>query len=767
MLDDKVREDLGKQYQQLLDAGNLLKNDELQRQYRLFAERFGPERLSGLDGRDLLYTMHALRADHRDSLVYWLEFKNDDEFRTRTFGSISGGSALKYGIYQRKEDGAWMTGSPQNQIELTTEAAIEVARRHREQLFQGVELVEELPNNATDEEYQRLQKAMNQEAPDISDTAWAHKYFHMLFPEKLDDFHVEHFQRFHLIKLVLKPPEDSGRYVSAGRFVQTASELEWPMNRLTAVLNHRNGRPYRYWRVLVQYPDEEELKNVWPAMRNGGFVSIGYHLLGDLSDIQHDQESKKEVQRRTKSSGYSKSGSWSNEIFSFVTRIREGDIILAFERSTILGIGRVTGPYKYDTSLPKSHHLRPVDWLDILDWELPQSEATGRVTRELRNTDNLIEVERRILGAPLVKPDGISPIGKAARLTGIPGRVQTILERKKQVILYGPPGTGKTYWAKISAQDLAAHRIFGQPYDQLSREQKNDIWVSNTTAGALVRVCTFHPAYGYEDFIEGYRPETTTGERLTFERRQGIFKSLCENASAHSEYNYYLIIDEINRGDIPRIFGELLTVMERDKRGQFILLPLSGETFSVPENVYIIGTMNTADRSIALLDTALRRRFGFIELMPDSAVLSGAVVGNTIPLGKWLNELNSSILIHIGRDARNLQIGHAYLLERGRPVTDMDRFVRILQDDIVPLLQEYCYEDYAALSSILGNTLVDREKQTIRHDLFRPERRDDLLAALGEQWPELIASADVVASEADAEELEQGEDYEVEEDLPE
>ncbi|UCC53156.1 MAG: AAA family ATPase, partial [Anaerolineaceae bacterium] len=328
-------------------------------------------------------------------------------------------------------------------------------------------------------------------------------------------------------------------------------------------------------------------------------------------------------------------------------------------------------------------------------------------------------------------------------------------------------GTGKTYWARISAQELAAHRAYGQSYDRLSKEQKNEILVASAATGSLVRVCTFHPAYGYEDFIEGYRPETTTGEQLTFERREGIFKSLCEDARTHSEQNYYLIIDEINRGDIPRIFGELLTVVERDKRGQPILLPLSGETFSVPENVYIIGTMNTADRSIALLDTALRRRFGFIELMPDSAVLSSAVVGNTIPLGKWLNELNSSILIHIGRDARNLQIGHAYLLERGRPVTDMDRFVRILQDDIVPLLQEYCYEDYAALSSILGNTLVDREQQIIRHDLFRPERRDDLLAALGEQWPELIASADVVASEADTEELEQSEDDEVEEDLPE
>jgi 5-methylcytosine-specific restriction protein B len=275
-------------------------------------------------------------------------------------------------------------------------------------------------------------------------------------------------------------------------------------------------------------------------------------------------------------------------------------------------------------------------------------------------------------------------------------------------------------------------------------------------------MCTFHPAYGYEDFLEGYRPVTTSEQQLIFEQQEGIFKTLCEDARGRPEHNFYLVIDEINRGDIPRIFGELLTILEKDKRGQAILLPLSGKAFSVPENVYIIGTMNTADRSIALLDTALRRRFGFIELMPDYSVLGDAVVANTIPLGTWLEELNTRILSHIGRDTRNLQIGHAYLLEKGRPVTDTDRFVRILQDDIIPLLEEYCYEDYDALKNILGAAFVDREKQRVRHEMFVVDRRDELMAALAEQWPELITSADVVAAEAIAEELEE-EDEEAEE----
>ena len=153
-------------------------------------------------------------------------------------------------------------------------------------------------------------------------------------------------------------------------------------------------------------------------------------------------------------------------------------------------------------------------------------------------------------------------------------------------------------------------------------------------------------------------------------------------------------------GDIPRIFGELLTLLEKDKRGLEIILPLSGDNFAVPANVYLIGTMNTADRSIALLDTALRRRFGFVELMPDVSVLGTTSVGGNIPLGPWLAALNDRLREHLGRDARNLQIGHAYLLEGGRPVTDFNHFVRLLAEDVVPLLEEYCYEDYVALARI-------------------------------------------------------------------
>ncbi len=264
-------------------------------------------------------------------------------------------------------------------------------------------------------------------------------------------------------------------------------------------------------------------------------------------------------------------------------------------------------------------------------------------------------------------------------------------------------------------------------------------------AEGVVRMCCFHPGYGYEDFLEGYRPVVVDGHMI-FLQRDGIFKRLCRDAAAKPEHKFYLIIDEINRGDIPRIFGELLTVLEKNKRGLSMLMPLTGERFQVPENVYLLGTMNTADRSIALLDTALRRRFGFIELMPDSSVLGDAVVGG-IPLGPWLDALNRRICDHIGRDARNLQIGHAYLLEGGRPLTDVPKLAKVIQEEIIPLLEEYCYEDYAALESILGQGLVDIHAQQMRSELFEDPRQDDLVQALLAPCPEIATTRPAIASE--------------------
>lgn len=138
--------------------------------------------------------------------------------------------------------------------------------------------------------------------------------------------------------------------------------------------------------------------------------------------------------------------------------------------------------------------------------------------------------------------------------------------------------------------------------------------------------------------------------------------------------------------------------------------------------------MNTADRSISLMDTALRRRFGFVELMPDSTLLAGRKAGGLL-LGSWLDALNTRLRRHLKRDARNLQIGHAYLMPP-QPITSVAEFARVLRDDIIPLLEEYCYDDFGALRDILGGELVDAEAGRIREEIFGANREEDLIQAV-------------------------------------
>ena len=299
-LDKRIAEKLKKLYKSLEEKGELYSREQLSVYYNTFRDRFGPDTLKNLDGEALLNLMHNL--GNRDSLVYWLEFKHDDEFPSVEFGSIAGGSAFKFGMFRRKENGQWTIGSPKIPVELTVEQAIEKARQYRDQLIKGVELLEKMPANGTDEDYQHLQQEMNRIVPDVSDLSWGHKYFHLLCPEKLDDFHNPDYQRFHLIKLLQLPPQGVGRYIAGGRFVKIAHALNIPMNNLTMLLNQLDwSSPYNYWRIgtsssLTVHRDH------WEFMRAGNYCTIRWPEVGDLTKITNDNDGKntiRQILRRT------------------------------------------------------------------------------------------------------------------------------------------------------------------------------------------------------------------------------------------------------------------------------------------------------------------------------------------------------------------------------------------------------------------------------------------------------------------------------------
>jgi len=735
--------------EELVGDGKIYAESELEQYYATFRERFGPEKLRSLDGEALLTFIHD--QGNRDSLVYWLEYKNDEEFETRRLGSIVGGSALKFRVFRRKETGHWQAGSENSKNrpqDISVDRAVEFAREHRDQLLSGVELLENLPDDATDDDYALLQDQMEDLAPDVSRLGWGHKYFSLLFPEKLDDYHSTEWQRFHLLKMQQLPPERGGRYIGAGRFVSAAKEAGLRMNQLTATLNAVQGRLHRYWRVGTQ--DSATNINHWHMMQERDIIAVGWPKLDDLSWFASKKDSLDRLKKQI-AAGYpertaSSIGNSASQLSQFVDGMKEGDIIIAANGATIVGLGRITGQYQYDAGFDFPHQ-RPVEWLNLDEWRMPVDEGLRSTVREIKKYDeNIVEVEMRIQGAPPpIKSESATPaVKRYLRLTGYPGRIQSVLERKGQVILYGPPGTGKTYWAELAVLDLAAVSAFGKKYEDLE-EQEQLVVTGHDQQLGTVRLCCFHPAYGYEDFLEGYRPYLVNGQ-MSFELRDGVFKKLCEDAAQMPERNFYLLVDEINRGDIPRIFGELLTILEKDKRGKRIVLPVSQQVFKVPRNVYLVGTMNTADRSISLLDAALRRRFGFIEMMPDGTVLKNANVGG-VPLAAWFNALNERIREHIGRDARNLQIGHSYLLQQGSPVKDIVDLKRLIRDDIIPLLEEYCYEDYGTLAKILGTNLIDTTQQRVRQDVFADGLEEQFVDGLLSSYSEIMNTSEALASD--------------------
>lgn len=718
----------------MLVEKKLLTEEKLKEFYEVFRNNFSPEILKRLDGELLLDTM--FNHGNRGSLVYWLEFKNDDEFQTNIFGGIAGGSSFKFGMYKRKEDGKWITGSTKDIKEISVEEAIKIAREKRDLLIKGYEIIAAMPDNYDDNTYLKLQEDLDNKLGNFADAAWVHKYFHMLFPDKIDDFHSPTFQRFYLIKLLQKPISENGRYALAGQYMRMAKQLNLHINYFTAVLFEMFGTVHSYWRVGTT----DGNNSYWDEMVKNGHISIGWPGLGDLNRLDYSTDSKARQQIKELLEMYYPNdprviGNSANQILLFTKYIKPDDIVVAAEGQNILGIGRVIGQYEFKGGLNFPHCLK-VQWLKIEKTKLPKpSEGLRTAVYQYKDYDNLLAIEKLLLNTALPKVDEAVAL---EALTGIIGQIERILQRKKQVIIYGPPGTGKTYWAEKACLELASRKTFGKSYENLNESEKLIIKGDANKQG-FVRMCSFHQSYSYEDFIEGIKPSVLNNQ-IVFELKPGIFKKLCKDASKNPQHNYYLIIDEINRGDISRIFGELITIIEASKRGKQVLLPLSGELFSVPENVYIVGTMNTADRSIALLDVALRRRFGLIELMPDYNFLKEVSIEG-LPLGLWLEELNRRIREYVGRDARNLQIGHTYFMENGRVIREFDKFCKIIQEDIIPLLEEYCYGDYGTLAKIIGNGLVDIDNQMIRHDLFTAARKTEFISALLETCPDIATSS--------------------------
>lgn len=433
----------------------------------------------------------------------------------------------------------------------------------------------------------------------------------------------------------------------------------------------------RYW---IYSPGPNASK--WEEFSSKGVMGLGWDELGDLSNYG----TRSEIQDKLKELG-NPDKSYSNDslaTWQFANVMKPGDVVYAKKGMyKLVGRGVVSSDYIYDADAGDEYkNLREVDWTDIGEWDHPGQAVMKTLTDISAYTEYVAKLEKLFANdnqddAENEGQDKTWPsYSKEKFLEDVYLDVDDyetlvgLIREKMNVILQGAPGVGKTF---------AANRL---AYSILGEKNKD-----------RVMMVQFHQSYSYEDFIEGFRPSSDSNG---FEIKKGSFYNFCKKAADDSEHDYFFIIDEINRGNLSKIFGELFMLIENDKRGNALQLLYSDEKFYVPSNVYIIGMMNTADRSLAMLDYALRRRFAFYEMKPafDQKTfvnyrinLNSSKFNNLIECVKQLNNT-------ITNDASlgdGFCIGHSYFCDLKE--TSDATLSRIIEYELIPLLKEYWFDE--------------------------------------------------------------------------
>ena len=666
-----------------LDDNNLgdLSSEETERNISYFKSKFSPEILKELNGMDVLNTIFLHDGD-KNNLCYNLEFNNRYSFA----GSIKGGTAFKYSLFKSNKNQQWVSGSSLNQISLTEEEAIEEGTKIRDALVKGADLIEKTDLN-TIKDYDNLENELNKIFSNSGcspSNSWVHKYFVLLFPEKLACMHSNQMKIDTIKKFNLEV--EDGFYAQDGQFYLIAKKAGIKLYSIF------DGRIERLFNLFVEEEDDglgdSDVKTVnywlyspgagaehWEEFYNQNILAIGWDGTGDLNDFSTKEDIKLHLQEI-----YNDQFSHRNDVLAlwqFANEIQVGDIIYAKKgMSEIIGKGIIEGEYLYDSSRDYYKHVRKIKWTDKGNWpydsKLPMKTLTNitNYTNMVNTIKSHFESEEIIIEEeetypPYTEEDFLDDVYISEDKYNT---LKDLLSIKKNLIIQGPPGVGKTFMAK-----RLAYSIMGE------KNQERCLMVQ------------FHQSYSYEDFIQGFRPS-----KDGFNLKNGSFYEFCKRAEDDDENKYFFIIDEINRGNLSKIFGELFMLIENDKRGEKnkIRLVYSDELFYIPKNVYIIGLMNTADRSLAMLDYALRRRFRFFTLTPgfDSTGFKNYQNGLASDKFNKVIDLIKELNVKIAADetlGAGFTIGHSYFCN----LKDERDLKNIIDYEIIPLLEEYWFDE--------------------------------------------------------------------------
>lgn len=605
--------------------------NEIERLLTEFRAKFAPDKLKDLPDDKLLNTIFLTADGGNDSLCYHLEYNPGIK---KSFGSISGGSSYKYGLFQRQEDGKWITGASKNSKELNEDEALILGRKIRDYLVNGCELISSRELNSV-EDYEALDDELNAMMGNYASYAWIQKYFYLIFQDRFVGWYIDEWLNHILFGLNIVPSEKY--YGKNGQLSIICRMTGLSAPHFQDVCYSMFGEIKHFYR-LGSSDSDNHYADSWITE---GIVAIGWPKLGDLTKyLSNGSLNKERITEALTQNYYQTDKRTASRKAAEIKAFYEAtgnSVFVVMDGEQLLGFVDGLSPYYYDPNASMPHRRGGVWKIPFSKSDrLPEQEGMLTTCYEFRKNSNLIYLYSKYYEQTDTDADGQSPIV-----------LQTDYERSRitsgiNVLLYGVPGSGKSW---------TIEHEYVKPTSKVER-------------------LVFHPDYTYSDFVGQILPCVDDEGQVSYKFTPGPFTNILRDAYLHPQDEYILVIEEINRGNAPAIFGEIFQLLDRkvDEEGSNNSYPVGTSEYGItnaniaqivygdpthkvriPSNLSIIATMNTSDQNVFTLDTAFQRRWqmrlienSFENVDPSFANMP--ILDTTVTWETFCTEINKIII---------------------------------------------------------------------------------------------------------------------------